>query len=284
MIGVLYHRFSEEQALRRYYRVSMGTLNEREPWITEYRQNGVVHDRLPSWEAFSAWAQYMADLQGRWVFRGQANEDWKLEPRLARYFREFGIVDLEEQRRLSDQHLERFKEATLGRRGPNPIRTLTNEEWWALGQHYGLDTPLLDWTRSPFVAAFFAFQEETQAQNRTVWAMRQDAVSFQGGSNAFVDLTDPVSFIRPATDENSRLLSQNGVFSSGPNSGGIEHWVERHFVNSTISTLFKVIIPNVGSSDFLRLLNRMNINHSSLFPDLEGASKFCNMALRVHVY
>ena len=37
-------------------------------------------------------------------------------------------------------------------------------------------------------------------------------------------------------------------------------------------------------SSFLRFLNRMNINYLSLFPDLEGAAKYCNMQLEIDNY
>ena len=89
-----------------------------------------------------------------------------------------------------------------------------------------------------------------------------------------------VKIVRPLSDENSRLVSQRGLFTRGPNNMDLETWVEKYrplapFLNKA-HIILKITIPTTDVHDCLSYLNRMNINHSTLFPDLTGASYFCN--------
>jgi len=46
----------------------------------------------------------------------------------------------------------------------------------------------------------------------------------------------------------------------------------------------QIQIPEIERDICLRDLNRMNINHATLFPDLIGAAEYCNLKLEINNY
>ncbi len=146
--------------------------------------------------------------------------------------------------------------------------------------------PLLDWTRAPFAALYFAFEEVFFGENvpRAVYALDESAViakafeidsgpSIEKGRLPIVEIVDPMS------DENQRLVSQGGCFTRAPIGTSIEQWVERAFEGSNEPVLIRIEVPNTERLNCLKALSRMNINHLSLFPDLSGASRSTNLKL-----
>lgn len=261
-------------------------------WIEGDFTEGVQEYKLSSWKYFSDFInQEMLDYT-TYVYRGHAKSEWKLEPTLDR------IIQHPSSPKRS-QHLEKFKYETRGRRGAHPATIKTDDDWWALGQHHGLATPLLDWTESPFVALFFAMSNALREKSNeiTIYAISQSSIyekNKQIKNNDSVKLVNKqkptVKIVRPFSDENSRLVSQRGLFTRGPNNIDLETWVKNHKIegrDDAYMELMKVLIPIRSSnevSDCLRYLNRMNINNSTLFPDLGGASDYCNLHLNLERY
>lgn len=253
-----------------------------------------------TWEEFYEWIRELRSVRGRrYVYRGHRDAEWLLEPGLARLARQAGKTNDQEFR---DAHLDRFYKATLGRRpsiasGPG-FDSEIDYEWWALGQHFGLATQLLDWTYSPFVAAYFAFHEpdppHEQSELRAVWALDKTAVedkipdiveNYEGRKRA-----PYVEFIEPQQDYNPRLISQRGLFSRAPirkhGPTDIEAWVQHTFLGSSDPILVKFQFTNTPNvrHEILRDLNLMNINPLTLFPDLGGSSMYANLAAEIDGY
>lgn len=255
-------------------------------WNEGPLNNGVIEVNLTSWKYFSDYInQRLLDYTG-YVYRGQGNSEWKLEPTIDRL-----IKDPTSAERAA--LLQKFKYETRGRRGANPALLENENDWWALGQHHGLMTPLLDWTESPFVALYFAAESATKEKSKelSVYALSQNIVNMhnkrikENNDVALINNRKPtVKIVRPLSDENSRLVNQRGLFTRAPNNIDMEAWIQKNSKSTDRMELIKITIPASEIENCLRYLNRMNINHSTLFPDLLGASEYCNQYLKIKKY
>ncbi|MES9896787.1 MAG: FRG domain-containing protein, partial [Candidatus Thiodiazotropha endolucinida] len=207
-----------------------------------------------------------------YVWRGHGSSSWDLTSTLER---ELLKKPKKEWSAITHNHLTKFKYAIRGRRGSNPAPLTDENDWWALGQHHGLSTPLLDWSSSPFVALYFAFSELNPHPKgpRAVYALHKYSADQAG-----------IGLISPLTDENQRLVNQAGLFTRSPDDKTIpESLVEAYDGKGGVS-LLKIIIPNRERDKCMKTLERMNINHLTLFPDIYGASVHCNHALKINEY
>ena len=177
-----------------------------------------------------------------------------------------------------DKYLNNFKSAATGLRGPSP-KHLEDEEWWALGRHYGLITPLLDWTEKPYFAAFFALSELWVEMNMG------GLVSFEGKEVAIYRLIhnanlegDGLRIFRPVVEELGRMHGQRGLFTWLDSE---EFYELQGFLDNTgrEKLLTRNVLSDQAIMQGLKDLASHGIDYRTLFPDLLGAALHANAQL-----
>jgi hypothetical protein len=235
--------------------------------------------RVESWQGFIE-AMRSPDhnrAAGEFVYRGQAGHDWHLSSTLARLF-DGGAVPGQHQENL----LAQFRLAMRGR--GLDCSKLDDGELWAFGQHHGLRTPLIDWTKSPYVALFFAFDEPDVLDinpnaSRAVFCLNMAAIRADENLSQII--------FEPTHHENARLVNQAGLFTITPSgkdnlvSAILNELADNGFINpddpmDVAQYIAKIHVPNENRVECLNTLRKMNIHHANLFPDPGGASKYCN--------
>jgi len=230
---------------------------------------------VDSWDELVLKVNDMFIAYPDYIFRGQSQDNWKIESSMTRLFRDSGLVrDFDEFYQI---HLSNFK---LKLRGQGyDLKNMNDDEVWAIGQHYGLATPLVDWTFSPYVAIFFALTGKAKSPKgkRALWAFNlPDLEGFRKKDKHLITRIEPF-------ENNKRLFNQNGLFLKLPLNSDFENVVLKQPKRKWVS-IFKITFPDKIIEQALVALNLMNINYSTLYPDLQGASLNCNQVLKTYNY
>ena len=249
--------------------------------------------KVSSWEEFRDLAESCSIGVGpiaTYAFRGQANVEWGLNPSLHRVLRP--LPDPKVALFIEAVLTGQFSESAGNYLPPNLVPTDEHGgmAWWPIMQHWGAQTRLLDWTRSPFVAAYFAVNDN-QIHDGVVWmfkglpfiegmgVLHSDYSTKQYKADKYLDESAPTDLVvqhNKFSDE--RMASQQATFTVSRNIMTLPDVAIDAAMNAVghlgdNDYYVKVVIAHELKVEFLKRLSDMNITSTSLFPDLDGLGK-----------
>lgn len=199
------------------------------------------------------------EVNNSMIFRGVADYRYKLIPSIGRLKPLGGILNLEREKFI----IESFQKESR--------RFLTFEpkndwEWLCIAQHYGVPTRLLDWSKSPLIATYFALENEDfnfdcDCAIYALTSVYELNISSTTYANPF-DVKEFIEFNPPILD--NRIENQKAVFTIFPNPfEPIE--IEKD--------LFKFVIDKNLRKILRDKLSLFGIDENTIYPGLEGVGK-----------
>lgn len=238
-----------------------------------------------SWNEFKAWVSDQT-AEDFIAFRGHGDRQFRLQTTLQRAGRHRLERYCSETLPEFQGHAEAVLDSRLRFSDPDDYSTLLG-----LAQHHGLPTPLLDWTRSPYVAAFFAFSDSLE-----YLSMRSTATHIRvyGLKRAFFDRAQSPKVILPffkpyiaplyvSPRHNPRLYSQQGLFLV-TNAANVEHFLLRMAKSDGIAYLCAADVPISVATEALEDLRLMGLTAATMFPGLDGVCRMMRLGMSVNQY
>lgn len=197
------------------------------------------------------------------MYRGVSNSSYKLIPKVGRNWK----MSREFLKYTEQSLLKTFK--LRGRRHLSDQPT-SDLEWLAICQHYGASTRLLDWTRNPLVALYFASKGHPN-RNGTVYISFGLAQADKAVHNNPFEIDS--NYMWEPAHLTERFSAQAGIFtlSIDPRTQLGE------------SVFFKIIVRSSCKSEILTTLARYGIHEATLFPGLDGVARYVNNEIDMYV-
>jgi len=218
------------------------------------------------------------------LYRGQRDASWPLETTLERRVSEQLTWDqyyhlvvvakpLIETFTKQQWDVPNYPELLEWARGYNRVKTetLPGYDYLIYLRHHGFPSPLLDWTSSPYVAAFFAFTGASTSERVAVYAYLEEAGHGKSGSSGVPTILCPGPYVR----SHSRHFLQQSHYTICA-SFDENHW--RFCPHPKVLTdgsdtqdlSWKFTLPAGERPAVLKLLDAHNLNAFSLFQTEEA--------------
>jgi len=249
--------------------------------------NEVEIIQCDSWDDFQKKVKFTSGPFGKRVFRGQRDSAWKLQSKWDRYKEQKEKLDPSKvaiygRNDTPESFLEAFKEHYTGNAYFN-TSLLSDEQWMALGRHHGLLTPLLDWTKSPYVAAYFSYNEYLPKDDQ-LGCLNPLPIEYEDACVAIWEI--PLKSVLANFAEFKVVYSRNDAAYRQKAQSGLFTLLD-HSLNLTLDEFLKeknyqhiikkYLIPIKETIIVMHDLHLMNINESTMFPDADGAANQANL-------
>ena len=253
---------------------------------------------VPNWEAFTAELQKLRDAltqnaSGKppeLLFRGQSDSSWPLTTTLERAGCQG--MSFDEYYRLAVHRVKPAVESLTGEMWDAPDYDLSIEqafrsdrELFALLRfpsvslyrymiylrHHGFPSPLLDWTSSAHVAAFFAFREPLKSDTRSIYVYCERPIGIKGGAVGEPAMRPIGKYIRTHPRHFRQQSDYTICAAFGEEFPGWRFYPhdEVFWSRGKQDYVWKFDIPSTQRIAVLKALDRYNLNAFSLLDSQE---------------